>query len=54
MTFIGKKLIDFLNEYDLQNKIITYVKDEGFHLNIIISIFIYMMKYSILGLEHNF
>jgi hypothetical protein len=42
---LAKNLIDLLNEYGLRNKIITYVKNEGFNLNIITSVFIYIMKY---------
>jgi hypothetical protein len=42
---LAKNLIDLLNEYGLRNKIIAYVKNEGFNLNIITSVFIYIMKY---------
>jgi len=40
-----KNLIDILNEYGLGNKIIAYVKDEGFNSNIITSVFLYIVKY---------
>jgi len=42
---LAKNLIDLLNEYDLRNKIIASVKVEGFNLNIITSVFIYIVKY---------
>jgi len=42
---LAENLIDLLNEYGLRNKIIAYVKDEGFNLNIITHVFIYTMKH---------
>jgi hypothetical protein len=34
MHALAKDLIDLLNKYDLMKKIIAYVKDEIFNLNI--------------------
>jgi hypothetical protein len=34
MHALVKDLIELLDKYDLRNKIIAYVKDEGFDLNI--------------------
>ncbi len=34
-----KNLIELFNKYELRKKIIAYVKDEGFNLNVMITIF---------------
>ncbi len=49
-----KKLIHFLDEFDLKNKIITYVKDEGSNLNTIMGVFKSIVKCETLGLEGSF
>jgi len=39
-----KKLTILLNEYYVRNKIVTYVKDEGWNLNIMTSVFKSIVK----------
>jgi hypothetical protein len=51
---LAKNFNDLLNEYGLRIKIITYVKDESFNLNIITSALIYIVKCYTLGSEDNF
>jgi hypothetical protein len=43
-----------LDEFDLRNNIITYVKDEGSNLNTIMSVFKSIVNYETLGLEGKF
>jgi hypothetical protein len=47
-----KKLIHLLDEFDLRNKIITYVKDAN--LNTIMGVFKSIVKCETLGLEGSF
>lgn len=49
-----KKLINLLDEFDLRNKIVTYVKDESSNLNTIMGVFKSIVKCEILGLEGSF
>jgi hypothetical protein len=51
---LTKKLIDFLDEYDLRNNIITYVKHEGSNLNTMTSALKFVVKCETLGLEESF
>jgi hypothetical protein len=43
-----------LDEYDMRNKIVTYVKDEGWHLNIMTSVFKSIVKCEALGLKESY
>jgi hypothetical protein len=43
-----------LNEYDVRNKTVTYVKDEGWHLNIMTNIFKSIVKCEALGLKESY
>jgi hypothetical protein len=49
-----KKLINLLDEFDLRNKIVTYVKDESSNLNTIMGVFKSIVKCETLGLEGSF
>jgi hypothetical protein len=49
-----KNLIHLLDDFDLRNKIITYVKDEGSNLNTIMGVFKSIVKCETLGLEGSF
>jgi len=51
---LTKKLIDLLDEYDLRNNIITYVKPEGSNLNTMTSALKFVVKCETLGLEESF
>jgi hypothetical protein len=48
-----RNLIDFLDAYGLQNKIITYVKDESLNLNKLTSALKYFVKYGTSSLEES-
>jgi hypothetical protein len=47
-------LNNLLDEYDLKNKVTAYVKDEGSNLNTMVSVFEFVVKCEVLGLEQNF
>ncbi len=49
-----KSLINLSYEYGLRNKIITYIKNEGSNLNIMINAPKFVMKCEALGLKENF
>jgi len=49
-----KKLINLLDEFDLRNKIVTYVKVESSNLNTIMGVFKSIVKCETLGLEGSF
>ncbi len=48
------KLIKLLNVYELRKKIIAYVKDERFNLNIMTLTLKFVVSCDVLGLEENF
>ncbi len=49
-----KKLTKLLDNYALKEKIITYVKDEGSNLNIMITTLKSIIRCDMLGLEESF
>jgi hypothetical protein len=49
-----KKLTSLLNEYYVKNKIVTYVKDEGWNLNIMTSAFKSIVRCEALSLEESY
>ncbi len=49
-----KKLIELLDMYALKRKIIAYVKDAGFNLNIMTTTVKSIISYDMLGLEESF
>ncbi len=49
-----KHFNNLLDEYDIKNKSITYVKDEGSNLNTMVNVFEFVVKCEVLGLEENF
>jgi hypothetical protein len=51
---LARNLIELLDAYDLKNKIITYVKDEGSNLNTLTNALKFVVKCEILSLEENF
>ncbi len=51
---LTKKLIEFLNEYGLRNKIIEYVKGKGSNLNMMTNAIKFVVKCDNLSLEESF
>jgi hypothetical protein len=51
---LAKDLIDLLNKYDLMKKIIGYVKDEIFNLNIMTPTLKFVVSCDILSLIESF
>jgi hypothetical protein len=47
---LAKNIIELLNKYDLRKQIIVYVKDEGFHLNIMTITLKFIISCDVLGL----
>ncbi len=54
MHALVKDLINLLNKYDLMKKIITYVKDEIFNLNIMTPTIKFVVSCDILSLTKSF
>ncbi len=49
-----RNLIELLDAYNLRNKIIAYVKDEGSNLNTLTNALNFVVKCETLGLEESF
>jgi hypothetical protein len=52
--FLVRKLIKLLNIYELRKKIVAYVKDEGFNLNIMVATLKLVVICDVLGLKERF
>jgi hypothetical protein len=51
---LARKLIKLLNTYELRKKIVAYVKDERFNLNIMIVTLKLVVICDVLGLKESF
>ncbi len=51
---LAKTLIELLKEYGLRKKIIVYVKDKGFNINVMIFALKLVVSCESLSLEENF
>jgi hypothetical protein len=51
---ITNNLTKLFDQYGLKNKIISYVKDEGSNLNIMIIALKFVIKCEVLGLDESF
>jgi hypothetical protein len=54
LKLISKNLIDFLDQYNLKNKNITYVKDEGSNLNVTTTTLKFVVSCETMGLKESF
>jgi hypothetical protein len=51
---MAKYVTKLLDQYDLRKIIITYVKDEGANLNVMITTLKFMVNHKVLGMEESF
>ncbi len=51
---MAKSLTKLLDKYGLKEKIIVYVKDEGFNFNVMIGALKFVVNYKYFGLKKNF